>query len=121
MIACLGWGSLIWNSEGLPAEGGWNADGPPLPVEYTRVSGGGRLTLVITEGAPAITVFWSRLSVTSIDDAIQVLAVREGVSQQNMHRSIGVWSAARSSDYAQAAMSAVGLKNAIYQRLSGQP
>ncbi len=103
MIACLGWGSLIWNGEDLPVKGGWNTDGPQLPVEYTRVSSGGRLTLVITEGAPAITVFWSRLSVTSVDDAIQALAAREGIPEQNMHRSIGVWSAERSSGHAQAA------------------
>ena len=76
MIACLGWGSLIWDPKGLPVDGGWYTDGPQLPVEFTRVSRDGRLTLVITEGAPPVAVLWSCLSVSSLDDAIQALAER---------------------------------------------
>ena len=67
MIACLGWGSLIWDPKDLPIESGWHTDGPHLPVEFTRVSGGERLTLVITEGALPVSVLWSSLSVTSLE------------------------------------------------------
>ena len=98
MIVCLGWGSLIWNHKGLPAQGGWNTDGPQLPVEYTRVSGGGRLTLVVTTGAPPITAFWSRLSVGSVDHAIEALAGREGCAQA----AIGFWAGEQMSTHVHA-------------------
>lgn len=103
MIACLGWGSLIWDPRDLPVEGDWHFDGPQLPVEFTRVSGGGRLTLVITEGAPVVSVLWSSLSVTSLDEGIQVLADREDIPAQNVRRSVGVWSATWSSRHTEAA------------------
>ena len=95
MIACLGWGSLIWNPDGLPIAGEWQKDGPRLPVEFTRVSGQGRLTLVVTEGAQPIPVLWSLLSVASLDEAVQALAEREGCRRN----AIGKWSAARSSGH----------------------
>ena len=77
MIACLGWGSLVWNhDEGLPVEGGWHTDGPQLPVEFTRVSSGERLTLVVTEGAPPVTILWAALAVSSLGDAMNALAKR---------------------------------------------
>lgn len=95
MIACLGWGSLIWNSDGLPIEGEWQNDGPQLPVEFTRVSGQGRLSLVVTEGAQRVPVLWCLLSVASLDEAVQALAKREGCGRN----AIGIWSAARSSGH----------------------
>lgn len=97
MIACLGWGSLVWDPNGLPVESGWHLDGPQLPIEFARVSKDGRLTLVIIEGTPAVTVLWARLSVSSLDDAIHVLANREGVPQASIRHSIGFWSPARHS------------------------
>ena len=48
-IAILGWGSLIWNQNGLPVKGQWKKNGPVLPIEFSRVSRDGRLTLVIDE------------------------------------------------------------------------
>lgn len=104
MIACLGWGSLTWKREGLPVRGGWHTDGPQLPVEFTRVSGGERLTLVVTEGAPPVTVLWSALAVPSLDDAMKALAEREGVDQSRIHLSIGLWSPDQSSRHAEAAI-----------------
>lgn len=101
MIACLGWGSLIWNPGILPVEGGsWYEDGPQLPIEFTRVSKGGRLTLVVTEGVPTLTVFWSRLLVDSIDEAITALSAREGCPRG----AIGYWTGDRISQHAQAAV-----------------
>jgi nitroreductase len=48
-IACLGWGSLIWKPENLPIIGEWKNDGPMLPIEFSRESGGQRITLVICD------------------------------------------------------------------------
>jgi hypothetical protein len=60
MIVCLGWGSLIWNPKDLPVED-WHGDGPALPVEFARISRGGRLTLVVADSAAQLPVLWTRL------------------------------------------------------------
>ena len=106
MIICLGWGSLIWDRQELPVAGHWHDDGPQLPVEFTRVSRDGRLTLVITKDVPLVTVLWTPLSVSSLDDGITALAERESVLEENIGGSIGVWSTARSSRHR--AVSTVG-------------
>jgi hypothetical protein len=49
MIACIGWGSLIWSRRKLDLDGNWRADGPLLPVEFARQSSHGRITLVLEE------------------------------------------------------------------------
>ena|SRR3990167_253307 len=80
-FVCLGWGSLIWDEARraeLPTQGGWEPDGPNLPIEFARKSADGRLTLVITPGAKPVPVLWAVLDVGSIEDAIACLAGREG-------------------------------------------
>lgn len=39
-IALLGWGSLIWDHDPLfdAQHGDWQAGGPPLPLEFSRIS-----------------------------------------------------------------------------------
>ena len=104
MIACLGWGSLVWDPRELPVEGQWHPDGPQFPIEFTRVSTGGRLTMVVTNGAPPVTILWSNLSVRSLDHGIEALAEREGILPEGIPHSVGVWSAVRSSRHAEAAI-----------------
>jgi hypothetical protein len=48
-IAFLAWGSLIWNPGSLHITGAWSTGGPVLPIEFSRISDNGRLTLVIDE------------------------------------------------------------------------
>jgi hypothetical protein len=82
-IACLGWGSLIWDPGSLPlrpnAPPRWFTDGPELPVEFARQSGDGRITLVIVPAqvAKPQPVLWAYLTSPNIADAHEALARRE--------------------------------------------
>lgn len=101
-IVCLGWGSLIWNSGGLPIISNWNHEGPKLPVEFARQSNNGRITLVVTDGAVPLTVFSAVLDTDATDAARAVLAEREGISSSFAHRSVGHWTARSTSDHEEA-------------------
>lgn len=101
MIACIGWGSLIWCQKTLPIASDWHPDGPVLPVEFARESSGRRITLVICQGSPDVQTLWARLDVQTLDEAKTVLAAREGVKPNNIAISIGYWSTTGSSDHAE--------------------
>src|SRR6266446_8766603 len=74
-IACIGWGSLIWDSRDLPHRGSWQNDGPLLPVEFARESGGKtdgpgeKITLVICPDTPRVRTYWALLDVPDISRA----------------------------------------------------
>ena len=83
-IAVLGWGSLIWDPGTLRLVGHWMEGGPSLPIEFSRISDNGRLTLVIDEahGVDVPTRYaWSAFS--DLDKAIADLQKREGSSARN--------------------------------------
>ena len=65
-IACLGWGSLIWDPRDLLNDGQWCSNSPFLPIEYTRQSADGRLTLVISPEFQSVPVLWSMMKVPSL-------------------------------------------------------
>lgn len=90
-IACLGWGSLIWDAGGLPVRGPWFADGPFLPLEFARQSRNGRITLVLAPGRPLVRSLWAMLAIGNLNDACAALAEREGMPASNLRRHIGVW------------------------------
>ena len=77
-IAIIGWGSLIWNPETLNYIGEWNPRGPILPIEFSRISGNERLTLVIDEanGVPIQTLY-AFAATASLEEAIENLKERE--------------------------------------------
>ena len=86
-IAIIGWGYLIWDRRGLDAAPEWQADGPLLPVEFARFGDPPRLLPVLVEGAPLQRTFWTLSHKRSMLAAAADLAVREGVSTND----IGHW------------------------------
>jgi hypothetical protein len=80
-IACIGWGSLIWQPENLLCNGTWYNDGPFLPIEYVRKSNDGRLTLVITDNAKPVQTLWTLMTTENLGTAITSLLTREGIPE----------------------------------------
>jgi hypothetical protein len=90
-IACLGWGSLIWDPRRLAISGEWFADGPLVPVEFARQSSDGRVTLVIESRARPQRVLWANLTLGDLSLAVKALCNREGISGENCSSRIGSW------------------------------
>jgi hypothetical protein len=89
-IACLGWGSLIWDPRTLPVRSPWNRDGPWLRVEYARQSSKSVVSLVLEPDAQSVQVLWTLLEVAGLPEAREALRLREGTGS----KYIGYWSAA---------------------------
>jgi hypothetical protein len=88
-IACLGWGSLVWDPRALPIESEWFTDGPLIPVEFVRHSQDGRITLVIDPQSQPVRVLWARMRPTVLTVAIEELRMREGILSGLAN--IGTW------------------------------
>ena len=85
-IAILGWGSLVWDPRQLPHSGEWHTGGPVLPIEFSRVSKDGRLTLVVdSQDGCALPVRFSTSNRDDLHDTIADLRDREGT----LRRCIG--------------------------------
>lgn len=91
MIACIGWGSLIWDSRKLDVDGDWRLDGPLLPVEFARQSRNGRITLVLVQGFTPVPALWSVFNTRDLAEARESLRVREGISCSRTAESIAQW------------------------------
>jgi hypothetical protein len=89
-IACLGWGSLFWDPQGLLIDRDWNLNGPMLPLEFCRQSGNGRLTLVIDKDSEPLKVLWSPMIANDLKIAIESLRIREGIPKSRCNDYIGV-------------------------------
>lgn len=82
-IAVLGWGSLVWDQRELPIKGCWKENGPLLPLEFSRVSKDGRLTLVIDHLNGSDTKTCYALSSRAVlTDALEDLRSREGTVEK---------------------------------------
>lgn len=93
-IACLGWGSLIWNPGDLKIKKRqlpWHSDGPLLPIEFARRSRDGRLTLVIIPNGKESRVLWADLDVSDVAEARTNLCVREWPNG-DPDKVVGLWS-----------------------------
>ncbi len=89
-IACLGWGSLIWDPRELPIQTEWYSDGPFVNVEFVRMSSDKRITLVLCDQARPIPSLWSIMTTSDLDTAKAALRKRENISEKN-NSSIGSW------------------------------
>jgi hypothetical protein len=82
-IAILGWGSLVWDMRALATVADWQPGGPVLPIEFSRKSRDGRLTLVIDPAnGEQVATRYIRSRFENLNDAIGNLREREG----NPHR-----------------------------------
>ena len=95
-FACLGWGSLIWEPGNLPISHEWREDGPKLPLEFARKSTDGRMTLVVCKQGTFCPTLWSTLSSTSLEEAREALARREGLPST---RNAAFWTGSGASGH----------------------
>lgn len=87
-IACLGWGSLIWDPRELQIRGSWFEDGPFIKVEFARQSNDGRITLVLTEDGTIVRSLWALMDCDSVEEGREALRAREG-AQKSKPEHIG--------------------------------
>lgn len=92
MIACLGWGSLIWDPRELPIYREWFQDGPLIRVDFLRQSKDNRITLVLHKKSAYVRGLWALMSINDFNNAKVALASREGISEDNIDNYIGSWS-----------------------------
>lgn len=92
-IACLGWGSLIWDPRNLPILRYWFDDGPLIRLEFARQSKDDRITLVISPDARPVRSLWTLMESDSLEVAIKRLKRREGTTRENT----GNWSKGQES------------------------
>ena len=60
--AILAWGSLVWDPRDCKQAAEFAPDGPLLPIEFCRISGGRRLTLALDETYGAVCKTYSAQS-----------------------------------------------------------
>ena len=73
----------------MPIAGPFREDGPRLPIEFSRVSLDGRVTLVIDPAAPLLRTLWIPLAVESLEEATLALGRREKIVPEHWADWVG--------------------------------
>jgi hypothetical protein len=92
VVACLGWGSLVWDPRELPVRPEWFTDGPFVKVEFLRQSRDGRMTLVLDPSASVVPSLWVVMETPGISEAREALREREDIPESNATKHIRAWS-----------------------------
>ena len=93
VIACLGWGSLIWYPRELPIQQPWLRNGPEVRVELVRRSENNRITLVLHKAAKPVRCLWARMTVDTQPAAVRALTMREYPNiAKKTEKEIASWS-----------------------------
>ena len=91
-IACLGWGSLVWDPRELAIQRQWFDDGPLINVEFARQSQDGRMTPVLVSTEKLVRSLWAVMDPVDLASAKTDLRKREGIPEKNEAKHIGSWS-----------------------------
>jgi hypothetical protein len=92
LIACLGWGSLVWDPRDLSVRGNWFTDGPFLPIEFSRQSSNGRMTLVLMPTTfPSVRSLWKPISAVNLAAACKTLGKRECPDRTKPENCVDYW------------------------------
>jgi hypothetical protein len=97
IIACIGWGSLIWDPRELPIQRQWFNDGPFVKLELARRSKDDRITLVIENTAAPVRTLWAVMDTSDLHKARRALQQREGIPDKNSELHVGHWTAGDAS------------------------
>ncbi|MFZ5540367.1 MAG: hypothetical protein ACOY5V_11570 [Pseudomonadota bacterium] len=82
---------MIWDPRALPVQERWFEDGPFVPVEFTRQSSDGRITLVVEPKAVPVRVLWAVMLPRELQTAREAVRDRECITGNNWMSRIGAW------------------------------